>query len=515
VVTTDAPMEVGDRPAPGATASPPRASSSSFLIAGLVLVAAAAALAILASSENSTGAQIRWGAIALAAFCAGLLPLMSAAAGHDGLGLASWRIGPWSLVWGALAFGLATLSWNGPLSGPSAIISDASILRALWMIAVALGLLTIGYCAGPYRLAANRARRGSQLLSRRFTDQVRSPLVPWGLGAVGIAAQLGFALVNGHLGYVGDAAGSVSTASGYGQYLAIAGECVPLAVVTAAIRAYHVRTIGAWLTLAALFVTAIAFGAIAGGKESFVVAILAVLIPYTVIRRRIPVGAILAAVLVFLLVIIPFNQAYRTTARGTVTLSTSQAIAAAPAVAAQVADSDISLAVLGESASYLSERIRTIDTPAIIMQQTPAQIPYASAGELLIAPFVDLIPRIVWPGKPILAPGYEISQEYYQLPANLYTSANVTPEGDLYRHGGWLPLIAGMFLLGCAIRIIDEAADLRRSVHGAFIVVLLFPVIVEAGTDCASLLAGIPGMVLLWLAVVSLSFTRRRPAAAS
>jgi hypothetical protein len=32
---------------------------------------------------------------------------------------------------------------------------------------------------------------------------------------------------------------------------------------------------------------------------------------------------------------------------------------------------------------------------------------------------------------------------------------------------------------------------------------------VQAGSDCATLLAGIPGMVLLWLAVVTLSFTRR------
>ncbi len=126
---------------------------------------------------------------------------------------------------------------------------------------------------------------------------------------------------------------------------------------------------------------------------------------------------------------------------------------------------------------------------------------------------MDLIPRILWPGKPILAPGYEVSQEYYQLPPQVYTSSNVTPEADLYRHGGWVPLVVGMFLLGCAIRIIDEVADLRRGVHGAFLIILLFPDIVQAGSDCATLLAGIPGMVLLWLAVVRLSFTRRTAAA--
>ena len=492
------------------SAAAPRAASSQFLLIGLFLLAVAAALVIAALSAVSVGDQIRWGAIALAVFCAGLLPLMAVAAGHAGLGLATWRLGPWSLVWGTLAFGLSTLSWLGPQSGPSAEILPDSILRALWMIGVALTMLTVGYCAGPHRLAAGRARRATDVISRRFTGEIRGPAVPWILLMVGIVAQYGYAVLTGHFGYVGDVAASVTTAAGYSQYLAVAGECVPLAVLAGAIRAYRTRTLGAWFALGTLFAAAIAVGAVAGNKQSFVVAILAVFIPYTVVRRRLPAGAIVAAVLLFLLIVIPFNLAYRATARGgTVTLSTSQAVAAAPAIADQVAASDLSAAVLSQSASYLTERIRTIDTPAIIMQRTPSEIPFANPGQLLIAPVVDLIPRILWPGKPILTPGYQVSQEYYQLPPQIYTSSNVTPEADLYRHGGWFPLVAGMLLFGCAIRILDEMADLRRGVHGAFLIILLFPDFVQAGSDCATLLAGIPGMVLLWLAVVSLSFTRR------
>jgi hypothetical protein len=432
------------------------------------------------------------------------------AAGHDGLGLASWRIGPWSLVWGTFAFGLATLSWLGPQTGSPAKISPDSILRALWMIGVAFAMLTVGYCAGPYRLAAARARRAADVLNRRFTDEIRGPAVPWILLVGGIVARFGFAVLTGHFGYVGDVAASVTTASGYSQYLAVVGQCVPLAVLAGAIRAYRVRTLGGWFALGILFVMAIADGAVAGGKESFVVAVLAVIIPRTGVRRRLPVGATVAAVLFFLLIVIPFNQAYRDSARGgTVILSTGQAVAAAPAITGQVVARDLSPAVLSQSARYLAERIRTIDTPAIIMQRTPSEIPYASPGQLLIAPVVGLIPRIIWPGKPILTPGYQMSQEYYGLPPQVYTSSNVTPEADLYRHGGWVPLIVGMLLFGCAIRILDDLADLRRGVHGAFLVVLLFPDIVQAGSDCATLLAGIPGTILLWLAVVALSFTRR------
>ena len=491
-----------------------RSASSQYLMAGLLLVAVAAALVIMALSANSVDDQIRWGAVALAVYCAGLLPLMTVAARHDGLGLASWRIGPWSLIWGALAFGLATISWLGPQIGPPAEILPGSILRALAMIGVALTMFTIGYCGGPYRLATAPARRVTDGLSRRFSDEIRGPAVPWILLTVGILAQLGSAVVTGSFGYVGDVAASVTTASGYSQYLAIAGECVPLAVLAGAIRAYRTKTLAAWFTLGVLFAVAIALGALAGGKASFVVAILAVIIPRSVLRRRLPAGAIVAAVLVFLLIVIPFNLAYRASARGAVMLSTSQAVAAAPGIASQVVASDLSPAVLGQSFSFLAERIRNIDTPAIVMQRTPTEIPFVNPAQLLVAPVVGLVPRILWPGKPILTPGYQLGQEYFELPPQLYTSFAVTPEPDLYRHGGWFPLIFGMFLLGCGIRILDEVTDLRRGLHGAFLIALLFPGIVQAGTDCASLLAGIPGMILLWLAVVTVSFSRR-PASAT
>jgi hypothetical protein len=485
----------------------------SSLIAALFFVATAAALTVGAMSAVLIGDQIVWGAVALATLCTGLLLLMSAATGGDGLGLASWRVGPWSLVWGALAFGLATITWIGPQAGPAAEILPSSILRALWMLALAMVMLTAGYCAGPYRFAVAHARRAVDAVTGQLTDDIRGPAVPWVLFGIGVAAQLGYALLTGHLGYIGNAAAAVTTASGYSQYLAVAGDCVPLSVAAAAVRAYQTRVAGAWVSLTVLFGGAICVGAVIGGKESFVVAILAVIIPRAVIRRRLPAGAVVAALLFFLLIVIPFNLSYRASARGTVTLSTSQALAAAPAIAGKVLASDFSPSVVQRSGSYLAERVRTIDSPAIILQRTPAQIPFSSPADLITSPVVNLIPRILWPGKPILAEGYQVSQQYYQLPAQLYTSSDVTPEGDLYRHGGWFTLIAGMFLGGCGIRILDEVTDLRRSVRGGFLIILLFPDIVQAGSDCSTLLAGIPGYLLLWLAVCTLSFRRRTAAA--
>src|SRR6266536_149967 len=309
----------------------------SSLIAGLFLVAAAAALTVVAMSAVVADDQIIWGAIALAVFCTGLLLLMSATTGGDGFGLSDWRIGSWSLVWGALAFGLATITWIGSQVGTAAEILPASILRALWMLALAMAMLTAGYCAGPYRLAVAHARRAADAVTGQLTDDIRGPAVPWVLFGIGVTAQLGYALLTSHLGYIGDVAAS--------------GDCVPLSVAAAAMRAYQTRVTGAWVSLAVLFAGAICAGAIIGGKTSFVVAILAVIIPRTVIRRRLPAGAVAAALLFFLLIVIPFNLSYRASARGAVTLSTSQAIAAAPAIAGQVLASDLAPSVVQRSAS--------------------------------------------------------------------------------------------------------------------------------------------------------------------
>ena len=215
--------------------------------------------------------------------------------------------------------------------------------------------------------------------------------------------------------------------------------------------------------------------------------------------------------MLFILVLVPFNSAYRSTVRGAATLSAGQAGHAAPQIVEQLVKDDLSLAELSQSAEFIALRIRTIDSPAIIMQRTPSEIPFSNPAELIASPVADMIPRALWPGKPILDEGYVVGQEYFDLPPQIYTSTAVTPEGDLYRHGGWLTLLVGMFLFGCLLRVIDEIADLRRGAHGALLLVLLLPDIVQSAVDVSTLLAGIPTILLLWIGVVSFSFARKAP----
>ena len=478
-----------------------------WMITATVCVAAAFVLCAetLATSAVPVHAVI-WGSLALACYAMGLLFLVGAN-DVNGLGLSRWKFGPWLLTWYGLAFGLATVTWSQPQTSTPAQVAVSNVLRALWLVAVAMTCWIVGYAIGPGYPIRRLADRVIPSMGRHLSGRVRSPFTPWALYAIGLAARVASAATTGRFGYVGDVSSAVSSATGYGQYLSDLSVFAPLAVCTAALQVYRERMPGARATLTILFLSELAFGAAAGGKGSFIITILAVVIPMSAARHRLPKAAVLICIFVFLVIVIPFNQAYRHATRGgSAPLSVSQAISAAPGILQQTLTGQSLIKVLPNSVTYLTQRIREIDSPAIVMQRTPGQIAYSSPAQLIEAPLLDMVPRAVWPGKPILATGYQFSQQYYELPASLYTASAITPVGDLYRHGGWLPVIVGMFLLGCGVRLLDDVLDVRSNPYAIFLVLLLFPTLVNGEQDWATFLASIPATLLVWLSATALAF---------
>ena len=386
-------------------------------------------------------------------------------------------------------------------------IAVSNVLRALWLVAVGVTAWVLGYFVGPGRPADLAALRGMQALNRRFRGEVRSRATPWILYLIGLIARVLGAATTGRFGYVGDASSVVSTATGYGEFLSLLSLCAPLAVAAAALQVYRERLPGARISLAVLFVIELAFGAAAGGKQNFVIAVLAIAIPFSASRRRLPKVMLVALVLFFIGVAVPFNHAYRGAARTTnVTLSTGQALGAGPGILQNTLSEHNLVTAIPGTVDYLLQRIREIDSPAIILQRTPGQIKFVGPWRLVGATAVSAIPRAVWPDKPILDAGYEIGQEYYGLPADVYNSSAITPIGDLYRYGGWITVIVGMILLGCGVRLLDNVLDVRSNPHAIFLVVLLFPVVVKNESDWLGLVVGIPSTLVIWLLTVSLTF---------
>lgn len=479
--------------------------------AGFGLGAAAiAGLGVTLETLDRPAAAVVWGGLALAAFAASLLCLTGAAAGG---GLIRWKFGAWTLAWYGVVFGLTTVTWSQPQTASAAQIAVPSVLRALWLVAAGMTALAAGWCRGPGQPARRAARRVLAALQARFSAQLRGPAAPWVLYAIGVAARLSSTATTGVFGYVGDPSSLVSTAAGYGGILAGLSFCAPLALSAATLALLRERRRGARLTLVILCSAELALGAAAGNKQIFVTAVLAVVIPYSAIRRRLPRGTLIAALLVFLIVEVPFNQAYRGTVRhGSATLTPGQAVAAAPQILGQTVTSQGLGTALASSAGYLMQRIRQIDSPAVIMQRTPSQIGFASPVQLAAGPVAGIVPRALWPGKPIMTTGYQFSQQYFGLPATTYTSTGETTVGSLYLHGGWIPVLAGMFLLGCGIRLLDDTLDVRANPHAIFLVLLLLPSLVEGEEDWQAVLTAIPAALFVWVFAVAVTFGPRRRA---
>jgi hypothetical protein len=492
--------------APASTPKPLEVMRRSAVI-GFAFAAAAFILLgeALANSDRPT-VSIVWGSIALSAYAVWLLYLIGPMR-LDDFGLARWKIGPWTILWYGVIFGITTITVIAPQTGLSAEITLPSDLRALWLVAVGMTALTLGYLVGPSRNILRLAQQGVNALCTRFSSEVRSPAVPWILYAIGILASIFTAATTGKFGYVGT--GSAINSSSYGEIVSSLELCAPFGIAAAALRTYREHLPGTSITLIVLLLGYFAFGAVQGGKESFVIAVLAAIIPFSVARGRLPKAATITIVGVFLIIVIPFNQTYRAAAVKN-SFTASQAVNAAPGILRQTLNGNSLATALPQSLNYMAKRIREIDNVAIIVQRTPDQIGFRNPIGLVAQPLAGVVPRALWPGKPIPLTGTRFTQEFYESPPD--SASSDTLIGGFYWYGGWLPLLAGMFVVGCAVRIIDEALDVRNNPHAIFITLLLFPTIVRAEDDWVSMISSIPATVFVWLLAVALTFRSRRRA---
>lgn len=489
------------------------AAAPRMTIVGLVLVAMAIVLfgRMLATSDQPALGVI-WGGLAFACYAAGLTLVVGERYGA-GLGLGVWKIGPWTMLWYGVVFGITTVTWSRPQNGVPTEIVLSSVLRALWLVAAGVTAWAAGYLAGPGRLIRRAGTRTLFALRRRVTDDVRSGSAPWLLYAIGVTARLASTTTTGRFGYVGDVSSAFSSAGSFGGILGALSLCAPLAVSAAAFQVFREGRHEARATLAVLFAFELAFGLAAGGKQNFVIAVLAVIIPFCATGRRLPKAVLALIGLIFLMVVIPFNHAYRGVARqGTVTLTPRQAFTAAPSILKQTVTEDNTLTALPNSVSYLAQRVRDIDNVAIIVQRTPSQINFRSPVQLVEDPAAGVVPRAIWSGKPIADSGYQFSQEFFDIPSTTYTSTSDTLVGGLYWYGGWIPMLAGMFVVGWAVRLLDDVIDVRSSPHGSFLVLLLFPSLVRGEYDWQSIITSLPATLFVWLVAVFIIFRRRQQA---
>lgn len=120
----------------------------------------------------------------------------------------------------------------------------------------------------------------------------------------------------------------------------------------------------------------------------------------------------------------------------------------------QVGNSDM-LDTLQFGASTFAERIDILSTLAVVVsnheQLAPYEEIYGLDNNIYIEMTTFMIPRIVWPDRPVVSDPRKYSDLYFDYGESSYA---ITPVGDLLRNFGIPGVFLGMFVLGLILRLI-------------------------------------------------------------
>ena len=458
-----------------------------------------------AAITPTLSARIVLAALALGGYTVALLALL--APEEEQFGLPRLRLASWLLLYAAFSYGLATVTLAQPQMGPQALLNRDTTPSALLLVAAGLTAMTIGYRVGPTNLSARAVTAILTIARFRYT---RSPRSSSGLVTAyfaGLSVLIAQALLEGRLGYAG---GAEITASSdvpvYSQALTVLTALTTASLFGLATRVANERRLGDGLILMAFASVQLVISLLSGLKEDYLTVIIAVGLPFLIRRRRLPLAGISAALLVFIFLVTPFVTTFREEIRtqaNRLDLSSSIATGARLLWSGDFLPNRSLDSADPTQATVL--RVRLIDNLIIIMDKTPATIPYRSSGEVVAAPALGLIPRVIWPDKPVRLSGLEFYKNYWKGQGT--SSSAITLQGSLYMYGGPTFLLLGMLLFGWLIRGVDETIVRFDPYRGGLLALTLVAVIIKQEIDIAGLLAGIP--VLIATYYISLLATTR------
>lgn len=465
------------------------------LLAAGLLVTSVILLATAGGGETHPEEDIRQLSIGLMVL--GLTGLL-AMAGPDPIRsqLAGGRLGPWGCIGFFLFWGVATLTWYHQHFGQFTLVAPESIARACMIAALGFSVWVAAYLSSvgllPLKVAQRALRYVVPSPALKNVTLARGMFLTF-VGLSASAAQLKL----GQYGYLGNVSAALASGSRSAQFI---GLLTPLGnfglavAVVAHFRAPSGKSMSVCALLGTLLLATTAYG---GTKEGVLLVGLTLILAGAAARKKLSLRSVVVFAILTVTVIEPFNVAYRNSLRNQGARVTGLTAQASIAVGAAVdAFGRVGFPGAKDSATRLLIRAREVDNLGIVVQKTPGTIPYRDPREYLSAPFVGIIPRVVWPNKPVFDVGYRFSQQYYELPTSLQTSSAITPFGDLYRHGGILVLVVGLFFLGAVARVLDETARSSRSLASLFLVLGLLPLTIKWETDVLTLMLGWPTLLL-------------------
>lgn len=426
------------------------------------------------------------------------------APGHK-WGLSSFHLGPWWIVKFIIIFGLTSLAWTS-VQAALGNVEQADIVPGLLVAQVALFCFAVGYA------------RGSSLLSSVLSNLVSwaiptgrlywSPFLAVWIYSIGALGRL-IQIATGRFSYLENPFEAINAPSAIEQPLTMLASLARYGLILAALnRGLYPNPISKGI-FRVLLVIELGFGLISGMKEEFLLTFLALLIIHSALTHRLPSKWVVLG-LAAALALVPINLAYREYLRASgVVRAPGEAVKQLPSIIDAVFLHGPPLREIpGDSYQALRDRLREIDSIAVIVKETPRSIPYAGPLRAASSTIAGLVPRFLWPDKPATTYGYEFGRAYFGQQS--FSSIAVTLPGDLYRYGGIGVVVVGMLMMGALSRSIDVATYPDQVFIKLLFYVPLFIAVTNLEADLVSFIGGLVHQFIVLLVVSRIIFGQKR-----
>ncbi len=404
----------------------------------------------------------------------------------------SWRyvsLGAVFCLYYAISYGFAVLG-TAPFFALRLLPSG---LDAVDLVALPIGILAwrLGYSVWHVTALTRTAR---ELLVPRTTLRPVSPSTLLAFFITTVMVRLALIQSGVGYGYLRDATEITTSVNSLAQYSVLYGEFGVIIIGLSIVASGHVPDSNGYRRLYVwMLPVEVVLRLFAGSKSALL--LLAVVLVFGLaaagtlklsMRRLTVVG------LVSLLVIFPLIGTYRTLLNA----STGQKVSVAqtPAVAVEAITQTASTFAEGPQAygqlafDKTAGRFREIDRAAVSIQTHDAGRPYSPYGEVPLRVATGLVPRLLWPGKPLNLYALDVSRNYYALSTNAISASSLSPVGDAYRYGGLTVVAIALFLVGAFVRFLDEMLSPRSSIWLVPLLIAAIPLI--RGGDLVGLLVG-------------------------
>jgi len=307
------------------------------------------------------------------------------------------------------------------------------------------------------------------------------------------------------------ARGLASMGAGMTFLVMLGALAEPLGILILAYAYARFRTVSWLLFIIVVVVSQVILGFVCDIKSLGMLGGILVILAKILMDNKLP-KAWLAAGVVFIALVFPLFQAYRSEVTGERGMTRTQAVENIGKVidivlASRQQDDDDSsrhhtLTFL-ERASLKGNVERAVERTGV---DTPFQ-----EGRTMVALATAFIPRLLWPDKPDVAVGQEFNHTFIHGEADTYISPSHF--GELYWNFGWPGIIFGMGFIGLLLGFIGARCSMSRGGRSVtrFLILLVTAKYVCLGFEGSIAIAYVTWMrSLLAIGILHLMLARRR-----